>query len=415
MEKDRLFLVSLIKSGYKEKFYGPLTEDMFKEPVDKKIFRAIKDGYKFKADDLDGFRKVAGIGFADVTQLAIDIGNLGTSWVWEEDVLNFVKEFNNKKSKEYYEAGNMEKALECLKGNASVQVDIIGDYQKHLTEIREFSDLGLLGIPTGISKIDEVTSGLRPGKIWVVGGYNAYGKTYFMTNMVNKVLSLGKKACVITLEMAKEDIISRLLSERLGIGIYELARTINKDKVEGELKKLEAYIDSGKLVIIDSLYDIDEIKTKLRVVNANGTIDVLFIDFVQLIGEKGSKSTYEAMRNVSVALQALTKELNCCTMLLSQISNEAQRDSNGSTFGFKGAGEIGQIADVAIRIIREENENGEMTDDYILDVVKNRSGKSGRVYCKITFPSGRITEVLGLEDKTKSNEKYSALESLFSL
>ena len=415
MKKDRLFLVSLIKSGYKEKFYGPLTEEMFEEPVDKKIFRAIKDGYKFNPDDLDGFRKVAGIGFTDTAQLSIDIGNSGTDWVWEEDVLNFVKEFKEARAKEYYEAGNIEKALECLKGSSSVQVDVIGDYQKYLTEIRELSDLGLLGIPTGITKIDEVTSGFRPGKIWVVGGYNAYGKTYFMTNMVNKVLSLGKKACVITLEMAKEDIISRLLSERLGIGIYELAKTVNKEVVEDELKKLEAYIDSGKLIIIDSIYDIDAIKTKLRVINANGTIDVLFIDFVQLIGDSGSKSTYESMRSVSVAIQALTKELNCCTMLLSQISNEAQKDGSGATFGFKGAGEIGQIADVAIRIIREENEMGEMTDDYILDVVKNRSGRSGKVFCKIAFPSGKIREVLNLEEEDKSKEKYEALESLFGL
>lgn len=415
MEKSRLFLVSLIKSGYKEKLYGPLTEEMFQEPIDKKIFRAIKDGYKFSVDDLDGFRKVAGIGFADTAQLAIDVGSMEIDWVWEEDVLNFVKEFRENEAKKYYEIGDIEKALECLKGNSSIQTDIIGDYQKYLAETRELSDLGLLGIPTGISKIDEATSGLRPGKIWVVGGYNAYGKTYFMTNMVNKVLSLGRRACVITLEMTKEDIISRLLSERLGIGIYELAKTVNKDIVEGELKRLEAYINSGKLIIIDSLYDIEGIKTKLRVVNANGSIDVLFVDFIQLMNDPNSKSTYESMRNVSVAMQTLTKELNCCTMLLSQISNEAQRDGSGPVFGFKGAGEIGQIADVAIRIVREENENGEMTDDYILDIVKNRSGRSGQVYCKITFPSGKITEVLDIEKKKEKDEKYNAIDSLFGL
>ena len=94
----------------------------------------------------------------------------------------------------------------------------------------------MLGIPTGITKIDEATSGFRPGKIWVIGGYNAYGKTYFMTNMINRVLSLGKKASVITLEMSKEDIIDRLLSERLGIGVYELAKTVNKEAVDEELK-----------------------------------------------------------------------------------------------------------------------------------------------------------------------------------
>jgi len=415
MKKDRVFLVSLIVRGYKDKFYGPLTEEMFSEDVDKKIFRAIKDGYKFDPDNLKELRDVAGIGLADVVSLSIDIGAMGESWVQEEDVLDFVKEFNTQKSKEYYERGEMEKAMECLNGSASVQMDVIGDYQKHLIETRQFSDLGLLGIPTGISKIDEATSGFRPSKIWVVGGYNGFGKTYFMTNMVNKVLSLGKRACVITLEMSKEDIIDRLLSERLNIGIYELAKTTNKEIVEKELGKIETYIDSGKLIIVDSLYDIEAIKTKLRVVNANGAIDALFIDFVQLINDKGSKSVYESIRSVSVALQALTKELNCCTILLSQISNEAQSDTASSTYGFKGAGEIGQIADVAIRIVREKDTAGETTDDYILNVVKNRSGRSGKVSCKITFPSGKITEVLSLEEKNESTERYDALESLFGL
>lgn len=415
MEKERVFLVSLIVRGYKDSFYGPLTEEMFSEPVNKKIFRAIKEGYKFDPNNLKELRDVAGIGLSDVVSLSIDIGTMGGSWVQEEDVLNFVKEFNTKKSKEYYERGEIEKAIECLNEGSSVQMDIIEDYKKHLVETRQFSDLGLLGIPTGITKIDEATSGFRPGKIWVLGGYNGFGKTYFMTNMVNRVLSLGKKACVITLEMSKEDIIDRLLSERLGIGIYELAKTANKEIVEKELNKIESYIDSGKLVIVDSLYDIDAIKTKLRVVNANSSIDVLFIDFVQLIGDKSSKSTYESLRNVSVALQALTKELNCCTMILSQISNEAQSDATGSTFGFKGAGEIGQIADVAIRIMREKDTAGETTDDYILNVVKNRSGRSGKVPCKITFPSGKITEVLSMEAKVEKTERYDALESLFGL
>lgn len=415
MEKDRLFLVGLIRSGYKEKFYGPLTEDMFSTLADKKIFRAIKDGYKFDLNDLDGLRKVAGISFTETAELANDVTNMTDNWIWEEDVLDFVKEFNAQQSREYYEEGNMEKALECLKGNASVQMDTIGDYQKHLTELRERADIGFLGLPTGISRLDEATSGFRPGKIWVVGGYNAYGKTYFMTNMINKVLTVGRKACVITLEMSKEDIIDRLIGERLGIGIYELAKTINKEAVETELKVLESYIDSGNLVIIDSIYDIEAIKTKLRVVNANRPIDVLFLDFIQLVNDRGSKSIYESVRNISVAIQALTKELGCCTMLLSQISNEAQRESGSATYGFKGAGEIGQIADVAIRIIREEDENGEMTDDYILDVVKNRSGRNGKVFCTITFPGGKIREKIAGEEKEIVETKYSALESLFDL
>jgi replicative DNA helicase len=107
------------------------------------------------------------------------------------------------------------------------------------------------------------------------------------------------------------------------------------------------------------------------------------------------------MSNASVKLQEATKELNCCTMLLTQVSNASQAGTAGDVYGFKGAGEIGQIADVAIKIKREKSTNGDFTDQFILDVVKNRTGKSGEIDCSITFPGGKITEKT-LEQKEES-------------
>ena len=49
-----------------------------------------------------------------------------------------------------------------------------------------------------------------------------------MTNMVNRLVGMGRMACIITLEMTKEDILDRLIGERLGIGIYELAKTVKR-------------------------------------------------------------------------------------------------------------------------------------------------------------------------------------------
>ena len=75
-------------------------------------------------------------------------------------------------------------------------------------------------------------------------------------------------------------------------------------------------------------------------------------------------------------------------------------EGTNSIYGFKGAGEIGQIADVAIRIVRKKNDDGEMTDDYILDVVKNRTGRSGIVECKISFLVERLQRYFLKKTKT---------------
>ena len=408
-----MFLVDLLNRGYKAEFYTPLKEEMFESEVDRKVLRALKQGYKYSMSDLTELRKVAGLGYTEMADLMTDASSSNT-WLTESDVLEFIRDFQEKQAKLYYDKGDIREAIKVLEENTFAQTNVIEDYIKHLEECREKADVGYLGLPTGIFKLDEATSGMRPGKIWIVGGYNAYGKTYFMTNMINKVLSLGRRACVLTLEMSKEDIIDRLIGEKLELGVYELAKTINQDAVAEQVTRVKGFIDKGNLSIIDSLYELDEIKTKLRVENSNRKIDVLFIDFVQLIGDKKSKSSYEALKSITTTIQALTKELGCCTMLLSQISNEAQKDGSNSTYGFKGAGEIGQIADVAIRIVRKENETGEMTDDYILDVVKNRTGRGGTIDCKIKFPGGHISEAAPVFDEERMN-KESALDSLFGL
>lgn len=408
-----MFLVDLLNRGYKEEFYTPLKEEMFENEVDRKVVRALKQGYKFSMSNLIGLRKVAGLTYSEMADLLTDASSSKT-WLTESDVLEFVRDFQEKQAKKYYEKGDIREAIRVLQENTFAQTNVIEDYIKHLKECREKADIGYLGLPTGIYRLDEATSGMRPGKIWVIGGYNAYGKTYFMTNMINKVLDLGRRACVLTLEMSKEDIIDRLIAEKLELGIYELAKTVNQEAVSKEVERIEEFIEKGDLTIIDSLYELEEIKTKLRVENSNKKIDVLFIDFVQLITDKNSKSSYEALKNITTTLQAITKELGCCTMLLSQINNEAQREGTGPVYGFKGAGEIGQIADVAIRIVRKKDDLGEMTDDYILDVVKNRTGRGGIVECKIKFPGGHISEA-SPEFAEEKALKEDALNSLFGL
>ena len=71
--------------------------------------------------------------------------------------------------------------------------------------------------------------------------------------------------------------------------------------------------------------------------------------------------------------------------------HEGESGNSSDLYGFKGAGEIGQIADVAIRIERTK-ENGELTPYYGIVVVKNRSGRGGEIECRIDFPSGHITQ-----------------------
>jgi len=398
MDKSREIVVSLLQRGETRKGYMHFfDEDMFDNYVDRKIISLMLLGFPFNMSDGMAFRKEAGISAGDTAQLYIDYDNF-KGWLSGKDYESYSKKFREERAFEYAKKGEWKKVSRALKVNKVENYTDTDFYYKYLKDIKSTSKDGYIGFPTGIRKLDNITSGLIGGKVWIIGGYNAYGKTFFMTNMVNRLISMDKRVCVLTLEMNKVDIISRLIMERTKVGMYELAKTENKEKVEKAYDSIKESIKNGNLVIIDNVNELDSILPLLKSQNAQKKIDVLFVDFIQLITDRGTTGIYENTRNVSIKLQGLTKELGCCSVLLSQISNESQKVRSSSVYGFKGAGEIGQIADVAIRIIRKIIEGtNEFTDDYILGVVKNRTGECGGIECTITFPSGHIEEKFNSE------------------
>jgi replicative DNA helicase len=378
--------------GYKPEYYTLLTEDMFTMKRDKKVFRALKNGYQFSMDNMGDLRKVAGITVSELVSL-VSLADKSEDWITEGDVIEFAREYREKEAKKCIKAGDVEGAYKFMQEIKAPNINIIEDYKRTLIERRSRADEGLLGLPTGISSLDAVTSGLQKSKIWIVGGYNAYGKTFFLTNLANRIIDLDRRACIVTLEMTKEDILDRMIAERLSLGVYELAKTVNKEKVEEQVDVISEHIKKNNLCVLDSNYEIGNILERLRIENANRQIDVVLIDFIQLIQDSEVKSNYESLSRIASKLQETAKELGVCMVILSQISNEAQRGSAGSIYGFKGAGEIGQIADVAVRIKRYKDEiTGLFTKDYDLDLIKNRSGEIGLVKCNITFPGGKITQ-----------------------
>ena len=387
-----LFLCHLLSRGYKPEYYSLLEEEMFEPGRDRKVFKALKDGYQFSSDDLSGLREVTGITRTELVDLEITRGQV-KGWVVESDVLEFAKDYRKQKIRELVSEGKVEEALELIHRKDAPQTSVIEDYKKSLQEKRSRADSGLLGLPTGMPSLDAVTSGLQPNKVWIVGGYNAYGKTYFMTNIVNRLVDMGRRICVVTLEMTKEDILDRMIAEKLGLSVYSLAKTINRGVVEKQVEVMKEKIENGNLIIIDSLYNLEDMVSRLKIENSNRKIDVMFLDFLQLVRDSKAKSNYESLSKVSARLQELTKELGMCSVLLSQISNEAQKSGSSGVYGFKGAGEIGQIADVAIRIRRYKDEaTGEFTSKYDLDLVKKRSGETGLISCNIEFPGGSIIQ-----------------------
>jgi replicative DNA helicase len=132
----------------------------------------------------------------------------------------------------------------------------------------------------------------------------------------------------------------------------------------------------------DDLYILEEIKNNIK----ENKYDFVIIDFIQNVVTK-ERDEYSAMSLISLELQRLAKQCNCCIVVLSQLSNMANR---GGYIEYKGSGGIAMVADLGFFILRPPIEDEDKTK-FTLALRKNRRGISGLCYdLKFKTPGGLI-------------------------
>lgn len=259
---------------------------------------------------------------------------------------------------------------------------------------------GLLGLSSGYRWLDEAIDGIRPGHLWVIGGYSSAGKTFFSLNIAKNLIQEKKRVVFFSLEMSKVDIISRLLGLMTEIN----GRTILKyplkpedtDKVEAAKQLL---VDSN-MALYSGMHDHNRVLLTIMQEEMKAKVDCVFIDYLQLF-KTGSKSEYEAMTSIITELQNFSQRSGIPIIVLSQVSNEHAKNSS-PTMGFKGSGAIGASAELAleIRVDMEIETEGtlknkiEMGEPYWVKIIakKNRQGKMGSFNCQFLGTIGKFTE-----------------------
>jgi replicative DNA helicase len=260
---------------------------------------------------------------------------------------------------------------------------------------------GLIGLTSGFDWLDQAIDGIRPGHLWVIGGYSSAGKTFFSLNIAKALIEKKKRVLYFSLEMSKVDIVSRLL----GI-ITELnGRTILKqplpshdtDRVECAKQLL---IDSN-MALYSGMHDHNRVLLTTMQENLRAHVDCVFIDYLQLF-RTGGKSEYEAMTNIITELQNFSQRTGIPIIVLSQVSNEHAKNTS-PTMGFKGSGAIGASAELAleIRVDMDLETDKSLADKiskdepYTVKIIakKNRQGKMGSFRCLFWGKVGKFIEV----------------------
>lgn len=242
----------------------------------------------------------------------------------------------------------------------------------------------LIGLTTGFIDLDEKTAGLQKSNLIIVAARPAMGKTAFVLNIAqNAALKADAKILIFSLEMSKEELGMRMLSSDTCI---ELAKLKTGDLNRSEWEDL--YIGIDRLtkagIYIDDTPGISlmEMKNKCRRLKAEKGLDLIIVDYLQLMEAK-AESRQQEISKLSRSLKILAKEMDCPVIVLSQLSRavEQRMEKKPQLSDLRESGAIEQDADLVMFLYRDEYYNPETDKPNTCEIIlaKHRGGSTGSV------------------------------------
>jgi len=259
--------------------------------------------------------------------------------------------------------------------------------QQTMAELEERPDQGLIGVPSGFIDLDAKTRGLNPGNLIIIAGRPGMGKTSLALNMAHHVgVRENKGVGVFSLEMSDSELALRLLSGEADIPFGPLRSGHLSQRQWGKVVQAVRTISAAPIFIDDSPNPtLLEIASKARRLRAEAKLDLLIIDYLQLMQAGGR---YEN-RNLEIAaitrgLKQLAKELKIPVIALSQLSRQTERrtgDHRPQLSDLRESGSIEQDADIVAFIYREEIYDPETEDQGMAELIlaKHRNGETGTI------------------------------------
>ena len=244
------------------------------------------------------------------------------------------------------------------------------------------------GIPTGFIDLDYKLSGLQRSDLVLIAARPSMGKTAFVLNIAQHVAFRQNLAVAIfSLEMSKEQLVNRLFSLESHVDAQVL-RTGNLSDTDWE-KLIEGAgtIGNSRMIIDDtSGISISEMRSKCRKYKLEIGLDLIIIDYLQLMSGSGGRkneSRQQEISEISRSLKGLARELNVPVIALSQLSRavEQRMDKRPMLSDLRESGAIEQDADVCMFIYRDDYYNPDTEDKNIAEIIiaKQRNGPIGTV------------------------------------
>jgi len=261
----------------------------------------------------------------------------------------------------------------------------------------------VMGITTGYRDLDEKIGGFHKTDLVILAARPAMGKTSLMLNMAINATRDDAKVGIVSLEMSQQQLINRIICSESALA-YKIMRTRRFTNEEYTRYCHGAARVANKPIFVDDSpgLDILELKAKARRLKYEKDIDILMVDYMQLISARGYGKKLDEITEISGQLRQLAKELNIPILALSQLSrsNENSEDKRPKMHNLRESGAIEQDATSVLFIYREKYYDADSIDQTAEIIIsKNRHGQAGTAF--LTF----LDEIMKFEQAAHPSEQ----------
>ena len=278
------------------------------------------------------------------------------------------------------------------------------------------------GIRSGFDDLDEVTAGFFKQEVTILGGRPSMGKTSLALNIAKNASVAGRKVAIQSVEMSSIQLAMRILCSEARAP-YHTARKGKLNHLQlAEIETKKSEVAAMGIFVDDTPgLSILEMQTKAKMIKAKEDIDLLIIDYLQIMKQPPqARSRNEGITEISSAARNLAKELDIAILLLSQLrrGSEDRRDKRPGLADLRDSGAIEQDADVVMFVHRPEKyriKTIKVSDSKKIDskgvaviiVDKNRNGPIKDIYLQFDDKAMKFNPLA--MDSTKESQSNSSV------
>lgn len=243
------------------------------------------------------------------------------------------------------------------------------------------------GLLSGFKRLDYMTGGFKPGELILLAARPSMGKSAIGLNIAAYLaIEHAKRVAVFSLEMSKEDVLTRLIlsDSRIDGQKFRHGKLDSDDRTR---LRLSGNLISSIGIWIDdtSSVNVMDINAKARTLQAESGLDLVIVDYIQLMSGSRGNNRNEEVSGISRGLKLMAKSLKVPVIGLSQLSRAPETragDHRPQLSDLRDSGSIEQDADMVAFIYREEfykPDREDLRGHAELLLQKQRNGPTGKI------------------------------------